>query len=104
MKNISQYLEEYRKRFVRNNFTDMGWDKDDCKDLVPPLTEFRVSAEPQDLEDFFRASLTEVAKGMVGEESSDIGCTCTDFEHNFCGSSYNKAIAEQEEKFNKFIQ
>ena len=82
MKNISQYIQEFDEDF----YTE-GQFECDCHEKIKA---------------FLRTALTEVAKGMVGEKQYlDFGDDQEDYK---AIRRIDKFIAEQEEKFNKFIQ
>jgi hypothetical protein len=88
MKNISQYLQEFREEFR-------------CSCGHTPFGEhIEPNATYKEMEDFFRKALTEVAKGMVGEKREYKDTTVSVFS----AQGHNQAIADQEEKFNKFIK
>jgi hypothetical protein len=87
MKTLTQYLDEFYNKFAYPNLN-------------------RLSLEQhKNVEAFLRTALTEVAKGMVGKETNEANedkyASGQDYSHD---DGYNKAIAEQEEKFNKFIK
>ena len=87
MKNISQYLEEFRAEFR-------------CSCGHTPFGEhLEPNATYKEMEDFFRKALTEVAKGMVGEK--------IDFNNQDDyprSRAWNAAIAEQEEKLKALMK
>jgi len=82
MKTLTQYLDEFYNKFAYPNLN--------CLSLE----------QHKNVEAFLRTALTEVAKGMVGEKREYKDTTVSVFS----AQGHNQAIADQEEKFNKFIK
>jgi hypothetical protein len=97
MKPLSQYISEYREKFLCK-CPDHG-------EHLEPNTTYK------ELEEHFAKALTEVAKGMAGDVEGMKKTTKIlahevriAEEENGYNHALSDIIAEQEEKFNKFIQ